>query len=88
MNLKSSVNKVSRPAYAPRCRQAGLYTSDTRILFEQSLETEGQAYRSRRWDERWTVYRVRLGDSITIVMKSPRGTQRQKVRSTCAQLQS
>lgn len=53
----------------------------TATLFRQSLEAEGKQVVTDGCTERWTVYHIKLGDSVTVVMTSPHGTRREKVNS-------
>jgi hypothetical protein len=52
----------------------------TRTLFEESLGEVGVAVAREDCSETWTLYHVRLGKSITVVVQSPRGTRRERVK--------
>ena len=53
----------------------------TRTLFEEALTEAGVAVAREGCDETWTLYHVRLGKSITVVVQSPRGTRRERVKT-------
>jgi len=52
----------------------------TRTLFEEALVEAGVNVAREGCDETWTLYHVRLGESITVVVQSPRGTRRERVQ--------
>lgn len=52
----------------------------TRTLFEEALGEAGVTVAREGCDETWTLYHVRLGKSITVVVQSPRGTRRERVK--------
>jgi hypothetical protein len=52
----------------------------TRTLFEEALGEAGLTVAREGCDETWTLYHVRLGTSITLVVQSPRGTRRERVK--------
>lgn len=63
-----------RDGLAPEERQS------TRTLFEEALGEAGVTVAREGCDETWTLYHVRLGKSITVVVQSPRGTRRERVK--------
>lgn len=77
-----------REAGASACVQVdaardGLSESEreaTRTLFEEALGEAGVDVAREGCSESWTLYHVRLGESITVVVQSPRGTRRERVR--------
>jgi hypothetical protein len=74
-------------AYAASCVQIdeqrdGLSAderSSARTLFEAALSEERQEVSREGCSETWTLYHVRLGESLTVVVQSPRGTRRERV---------
>jgi hypothetical protein len=52
----------------------------TRTLFEEALGEAGVTVAREGCNETWTLYHVRLGKSITVVVQSPRGTRRERVK--------
>jgi hypothetical protein len=50
-----------------------------RTLFETALEQEHAAVAREGCGETWTLYHVRLGDSITVVVQSPEGSRTLRV---------
>jgi hypothetical protein len=54
--------------------------ASTRTLFEEALAEAGVTVAREGCGETWTLYHVRLGESITVVVQSPRGTRRERVR--------
>lgn len=52
----------------------------TRTLFEEALGEAGVSVGRDGCSETWTLYHVRLGKSITVVVQSPRGTRRERVK--------
>jgi hypothetical protein len=52
----------------------------TRTLFEEALGEAGVSVAREGCNETWTLYHVRLGESITVVVQSPRGTRRERVQ--------
>ena len=52
----------------------------TRTLFEEALGEAGVTVGREGCTETWTLYHVRLGKSITVVVQSPRGTRRERVK--------
>jgi hypothetical protein len=52
----------------------------TRTLFEESLGEAGVTVVREGCSETWTLYHVRLGKSITVVVQSPLGTRRERVK--------
>jgi hypothetical protein len=63
-----------RDGLAPDERQSA------RTLFEESLGEAGVTVAREGCSETWTLYHVRLGKSITVVVQSPRGTRRERVK--------
>lgn len=53
----------------------------TRTLFEEALGEAGESVAREGCTETWTLYHVRLGKSITVVVQSPKGTRRERVKS-------
>jgi len=53
--------------------------NSVRTLFEDTLSQEHQEVSRDGCTDTWTLYHVRLGDSITAVVQSSRGTRREKV---------
>jgi hypothetical protein len=53
--------------------------SSARTLFEETLSENQVSVARERCSETWTLYHVRLGKSITIVVQSPRGNRRERV---------
>ncbi|HLA78341.1 MAG TPA: hypothetical protein VJU18_12235 [Vicinamibacteria bacterium] len=51
------------------------------LLFEEALTREGRTLDRVGCDEEWVLSHVRLGDSITVVVASPRGRRSDRVRS-------
>jgi hypothetical protein len=52
----------------------------TRTLFEEALGEAGVTVGRDACNETWTIYHVRLGKSLTVVVQSPRGTRRERVK--------
>src|SRR5687768_16402026 len=52
----------------------------TRTLYEEALGEAGVTVAREGCNETWTLYHVRLGKSITVVVQSPRGTRRERVK--------
>jgi hypothetical protein len=52
----------------------------TRTLFEEALGEAGVAVGRDACNETWTLYHIQLGKSITVVVQSPRGTRRERVK--------
>lgn len=52
-----------------------------RTLFEEALAEAGVGVAREGCSENWTLYHVRLGKSITVVVQSPSGTRRERVES-------
>jgi hypothetical protein len=52
----------------------------TRTLFEEALAEAGADVVREGCSETWTIYHVRLGKSITVVVQSPQGTRRERVK--------
>jgi hypothetical protein len=48
-------------------------------LFEDSLSQEKQEVSREGCTDTWTLYHIRLGESLTVVMQSSRGTRRERV---------
>jgi hypothetical protein len=76
--LASAASCVSideeRDGLAPDERQSA------RTLFEEALGEAGVPVAREGCNETWTLYHVRLGKSITVVVQSPRGTRRERVK--------
>jgi hypothetical protein len=53
--------------------------SSARTLFEDALSEEHQEVSRDNCTETWTVYHIRLGESLTAVVQSPRGSRRERV---------
>lgn len=51
-----------------------------RTLFEEALGEAGVTVGREGCTETWTLYHVELGKSITLVVQSPRGTRRERVK--------
>jgi hypothetical protein len=49
-------------------------------LFEEALAEEKVAVAREGCTETWSIYHVRLGNSVTVVAQSPRGARRERVR--------
>jgi hypothetical protein len=52
----------------------------TRTLFEEALGEAGVSVAREGCVETWTLYHIRLGESITVVVQSARGTRRERVQ--------
>jgi hypothetical protein len=63
-----------RDGLSPEERQS------TRTLFEEALGEAGAGVAREGCSETWTIYHVRLGKSITVVVQSPQGTRRERVK--------
>jgi hypothetical protein len=63
-----------RDGLAPEERQAA------QTLFEEALAEEKVAVAREGCTETWSIYHVRLGNSVTVVAQSPRGARRERVR--------
>jgi hypothetical protein len=78
-----------RTALASTCvsideERDGLSADDrqsTRTLFEEALAEKGISVAREGCTETWTLYHVRLGKSITVVVQGPKGTRRERVKS-------
>lgn len=78
-----------RDAWASTCvsideERDGLTTEErqsTRTLFEEALGEAGLEVGREGCNETWALYHVRLGKSITVVVQSPRGTRRERVKT-------
>lgn len=55
-------------------------SQSARTLLEEALAEAGVTVAREGCDETWTLYHVRLGKSITVVVQSPRGTRRERVK--------
>lgn len=53
----------------------------TRTLFEEALGESGVSVGREGCTETWTLYHIRLGESVTAVVQSPKGTRRERVKS-------
>lgn len=53
----------------------------TRTLFEEALGEAGVSVGRDGCTATWTLYHVRLGKSITVVVQGPKGTRRERVKS-------
>jgi hypothetical protein len=53
----------------------------TRTLFEEALGEAGVTVGREACNETWTLYHVKLGKSVTVVVQSPRGTRRERVKA-------
>lgn len=53
--------------------------TSVRTLFEEALGEEHVTVVREGCTETWTLYHVRLGESLTVVVVSPRGTRRERV---------
>lgn len=51
-----------------------------KTLFEEALSENGVEVTRDGCTETWTLYHVRLGNSVTVVVQSPRGTRRERVK--------
>src|SRR5688572_10510664 len=49
-------------------------------LFEEALAEEKVVVAREGCTETWSIYHVRLGNSVTVVVQSPRGARRERVR--------
>jgi hypothetical protein len=49
-------------------------------LFEDSLTEEKQEVSREGCTDTWTLYHIRLGESLTVVVQSSRGTRRERVK--------
>ena len=54
--------------------------ASTRTLFEEALGEQGVSVAREGCSETWTLYHVRLGKSITVVVQGPQGTRRERVK--------
>lgn len=78
---------LPRAAHAANCvvideQRDGLSAeerSSARTLFEESLREGKQEVSREGCSDTWTLYHIRLGDSLTVVAQSPRGTRRERV---------
>jgi hypothetical protein len=52
-----------------------------RTLFEEALSEANVSVAREGCTETWTLYHVRLGESLTVVVSGPKGTRRERVRS-------
>jgi hypothetical protein len=50
-----------------------------RVLFEEALAQAGHSVTGADCSETWTLYHVKMGDSVTVVAKGPYGTQKRRV---------
>lgn len=60
----------------------GLPPSDrsaAQTLFEEALTEGGVSVAREGCTETWTLYHVKLGESVTVVVQSPKGTRRERV---------
>jgi hypothetical protein len=53
--------------------------ASARTLFEDALTEEHQTVAREGCTETWTIYHVRLGDSVTVVVQGPRGMAKQRL---------
>lgn len=53
--------------------------ASVRTLFEDALTEEHQTVGRENCTETWTVYHVRLGDSVTVTVQGPRGTRKERL---------
>ena len=53
--------------------------ASVRTLFEDALSEEHQEVSRDNCTETWTLYHIRLGESLTAVVQSPRGSRRERV---------
>jgi hypothetical protein len=51
-----------------------------KTLFEEALTERGVEVAREGCTETWTLYHVKLGQSLTVVVQSPRGTRRERVK--------
>lgn len=85
----AALGLTPRPALADTCvavdpERDGLSEEErrsARTLLEEALGDAGLAVAREGCTETWTLYHVRLGKSITVVVQSPRGTRRERVRT-------
>lgn len=54
--------------------------SSARTLFEDALTEEHQEVSRDNCTETWTLYHIRLGESLTAVVQGPRGSRRERVK--------
>jgi hypothetical protein len=54
--------------------------SSARSLFEDALSQEHQEVSRDNCTETWTLYHIRLGESLTVVVQSSRGSRRERVK--------
>jgi hypothetical protein len=52
-----------------------------RTLFEEALSERGVEVTRDACTETWVIYHVKLGRSLTVVVQSPRGTRRERVKT-------
>jgi hypothetical protein len=52
-----------------------------RTLFEEALSEAQVSVAQEGCTETWTLYHVRLGESVTVVVQSPTGTRRERVKN-------
>jgi hypothetical protein len=53
--------------------------NSARALFEDALSQEHQEVSRDNCTETWTLYHIRLGESLTAVVQGPRGSRRERV---------
>lgn len=52
-----------------------------KTLFEEALTEGGVVVARESCTETWTLYHVKLGDSVTVVVQGPQGTRRERVKA-------
>jgi hypothetical protein len=52
-----------------------------KTLFEEALSENGVEVAREGCTETWTLYHVRLGKTVTVVVQGPRGTRRERVKT-------
>lgn len=52
-----------------------------KTLFEEALSENGIEIAREGCTETWTLYHVRLGKTVTVVVQGPRGTRRERVKA-------
>jgi hypothetical protein len=52
-----------------------------RTLFEEALAERGVEVSRDACTETWVIYHVKLGKTVTVVVQSPRGTRRERVKT-------
>ncbi len=53
----------------------------TRTLFEEALGEAGVAVAREGCNETWTLYHIKLGNSLTVIVQGPQGTRRERVKA-------